>query len=304
MIPTIRDELYLQKVNSGLQQLQRYDFPRLEPQPSEPTSHNELSPGSKLPVDGGLHPGYPIRQNPQSPQHPPGLGSPFKVLQQNLETNRDKGLPPRPPRGETLTFLANMSPTFEPAPYSLPLQNCPSRIGEVDRSDDIDIDPVTVQRISSSGNITYSIEAGGHKYTAMAQVGSGGFGYVWYAIKDGKEEVAIKVVDKAGLLAQFVLCAKDGRPTTQQLLEGSQLAAEAVSAEYEAFKRITEERSPFLTPLLHAFDDKDNFYFVMVRPIYVNFPTWVKHPPEVLPADPSHEGNVRIYALAVAPRCC
>jgi len=100
---------------------------------------------------------------------------------------------------------------------------------------------------------------------ATAQVGSGGFGYVWYAIKDGKEEVAIKVIDKAGLLASFVYCTKGERPTIQQLLEGSPIAAAAISAEYEAFKRVTEERSPFVTPLLHAFEDKENFYFVMVR---------------------------------------
>jgi serine/threonine protein kinase len=122
-----------------------------------------------------------------------------------------------------------------------------------------------VERISNNGNLAYSIQAGGHKYVATAQVGSGGFGYVWYAIKDQKEEVAIKVIDKAGLLAQFVYCAKDKRPTMQQLFKGSQAAAAAISSEYEAFKRVTEVRSPFLTPLLHSFEDEDNFYFVMVR---------------------------------------
>lgn len=122
-----------------------------------------------------------------------------------------------------------------------------------------------VERILINGHLAYSIQAGGHKYVATAQVGSGGFGYVWYAIKDQKEEVAIKVIDKAGLLVQFINCGKDKRPTIQQLLEGSQAAATAISAEYEAFKRVTEEQSPFLTPLLHAFEDENNFYFVMVR---------------------------------------
>ena len=295
-IPSIPDEPSPQKVNM-FQQSRLYDFPCLEPQLDEPTSpafgmdNGPLLylPKSNLPVDGGLHPGYPTRQDPQNPQCPPGLGSPFKAGQQNPKKNDDNGPPPRPPRGETVAFLANMSPTFEPAPFNLPLRNYSSSL-HVNRASGIEIDrgAVTVQRISNNGNIAYSIGAGGHKYLATAQVGSGGFGYVWYAIKDGKEEVAIKVVDKAGLLAQFVFCAKDKHPTTQQLLEGSRSAAEVVDAEYEALKRVNEDRSPFLTPLLHAFEDKNNFYFVMVRQVKIKFPTCVKYPSEVLPPNPSY----------------
>ncbi|KAG0703910.1 kinase-like domain-containing protein [Suillus ampliporus] len=156
-----------------------------------------------------------------------------------------------------------MFPTLEPT-ANFQSHNCPPR-PEIAHAGNIEHDSgaVTVEKISNNGNLAYSIQAGGHKYIATAQVGSGGFGYVWYAIKNGKEEVAIKVVDKAGLLAQFVYCAKDERPNMQQLLEASPAAAATISAEYEAFKRVTEERSPFLTPLLHAFEDKDNFYFVM-----------------------------------------
>ncbi|KAG2156381.1 kinase-like domain-containing protein [Suillus clintonianus] len=157
-----------------------------------------------------------------------------------------------------------MSPTLEFAASNLQSHNCPPRPEET-RADNLkhDSGAVTIKRISNNGNLAYVIQAGGHRYVATAQVGSGGFGYVWYAIKDRKEEVAIKVIDKAGLLAQFASCAKDERPTMQQLLKGSPRAVAVVSAEYETFKRITEERSPFLTPLLHAFEDVDNFYFVM-----------------------------------------
>ncbi|OAX43247.1 kinase-like protein [Rhizopogon vinicolor AM-OR11-026] len=266
VVPTIPDESPPQKVNLDLQQSQLYEFPRLESQLDEqplPALRVDDEPPrcSSGSADGGLHPGYPTRQDLQDLQHPPGLGSPFKAQQQ---IPLDNGPPPRPPRGETLAFLANMSPTFEPAPFYLQLHNSPWR-PDVAWAGDVEIDSgaVTVQRVSNKGNITYTIEADGHKYLATAQVGSGGFGYVWYAIKDGKEEVAIKVVDKGALLARCVQCAKDGRPTTQQLFEGSQAAATAISAECDAFKRVTEERSPFLTPLLHAFEDKDNFYFVM-----------------------------------------
>jgi hypothetical protein len=150
-----------------------------------------------------------------------------------------------------------MFPILESSASKFQSYNCPPTSGVAQAS--------IVERILNNGNVAYSIRAGGHKYFATAQVGSGGFGYVWYAIKDQQEEVAIKVIDKAGLLAQFVNCAKDKRPTVQQLREGSQAAATAIGAEYEAFKRVTEEQSPFLTPLLHAFEDENNFYFVMVR---------------------------------------
>ncbi|KAG1752463.1 kinase-like domain-containing protein [Suillus paluster] len=157
-----------------------------------------------------------------------------------------------------------MSPILERVTLNFRSHNHPPR-PKVAQTSNIEHDSgaVTIKSISNNGNLAYSIQAGGHKYIATAQVGSGGFGYVWYAIKDGKEEVAIKVIDKAGLLAQFVCSAKDERPNLQQLFEGSPRAAAAIRAEYEAFKRVTEERSPFLTPLLHAFEDKDNFYFVM-----------------------------------------
>jgi hypothetical protein len=249
--PTIPDEASLEKAT-----LQLYEFPHLESRSDEtptPAPRLDHDLGLKVPTDGGLH------------SRPPGLGYPFRVQRKSPEKNRDNGPPPRPPRGSTLSFIANMSPTFEPTPFYLQ-QNSPLR-PDLGRAGDVKIDSgaVTVHRISNNGKITYSIEAGGHKYLATGQIGSGGFGYVWYAIQDGKEEVAIKVVDKAGLLGQFVICAEDGQPTTTQLLEGSQSAAQVVKAEYDAFKRITEERSPFLTPLLHAFEDKDNFYFVMVR---------------------------------------
>lgn len=270
MVPTILDESSPQKVNLDLQP-QLYEFPRLESHSDEPPlpvprMDDEPPRCPSGPANGGLHPGYPTREDPQDLRYPPGLGlgSPFKVQQQISKGDLDNGPPPRPQRGETLSFIANMSPTFEPAPFYLQ-HNGPLR-PDAARTDDIDMDsgPVIVQKISSSGNMAYSIRAGGHNYVATAQVGSGGYGYVWYAIKDNKEEVAIKVVDKAGLLARCVYCP-DGRLTSRQLLDGSGLAARTIRSEYEAFVRITEEQSPFLAPLLHAFEDKDNFYFVMVR---------------------------------------
>ncbi|KAG1815726.1 kinase-like domain-containing protein [Suillus subaureus] len=270
MMPTIPNELSSQKARLGLQQYdfvfphfplgqllspathapshksridrQRYNslIPQLQcDQSPSPAPHESprYPPGLKLPADKkpGVQAGH-LRSVPSI--HPTQQGSVFKLRQDVTQRNLDNDASPRPPRGNVALNLADVFPTLGSSASNF-------------------------QLISNNGNLAYSIQAGGHKYVATAQVGSGGFGYVWYAIKDQKEEVAIKVIDKAGLLARFVYCAKDKRPTMQQLLAGSQVAAAAISSEYEAFKRVTEERSPFLTPLLHAFEDEDNFYFVM-----------------------------------------
>ncbi|KAG1755367.1 kinase-like domain-containing protein [Suillus lakei] len=259
--PSHKSRLDPQQYDSLIPQPQFHRSP--SPAPHEPP---RCPPGLKLPADRKLgvqawHLGpassvHPTQQGTQDLQHPLGLGSPFKLLQDVPKQNLDNDASPRPPRGNTELNIANMFPTLESSASNFRSHNY-SPIPEVTQANTV------VERISNNGNLSYSIQAGGHKYVATAQVGSGGFGYVWYAIKDEKEEVAIKVIDKAGLLAQFVYCAKGERPTMQQLLEGSPRAAAAISAEYEAFKRVTEERSPFLTPLLHAFQDNDNFYFVM-----------------------------------------
>lgn len=283
MVPTISGEPSSQKAYLGLQR-KDFVFPhfplgqslshvahasshksRLDPQPHgsvipqpqcdqspSPAPHQlpRCPPGLKLPADRkpGVHAEH---LRPASSVHLTQQGSPFELRQDALERDLDKDTSPRPLRGNTVLNLADVFPTLGSSASNFQLTP------EVTQASTI------VERISNNGNLAYSIQAGGHKYVATAQVGSGGFGYVWYAIKDQKEEVAIKVIDKAGLLAQFVYCAKDKRPTMQQLFEGSQAAAAAISSEYEAFKRVTEVRSPFLTPLLHSFEDEDNFYFVM-----------------------------------------
>ncbi|KAG1768684.1 kinase-like domain-containing protein [Suillus occidentalis] len=238
---------------------QRHDslIPRLQcdqlpsPAPYEPPQH---PPGLKLPADGkpGAQAGH-LRPAPFV--HSVQQGSLFELPQDVAKRNLDNDASPRPPRCNNELNLADMFPILESSASKFQSYNCPPTFEVAQAS--------IVERTLNNGNLAYSIRAGGHKYFATAQVGSGGFGYVWYAIKDQQEEVAIKVIDKAGLLAQFVNCAKDKRPTVQQIREGSQAAAAAIGAEYEAFKRVTEEQSPFLTPLLHAFEDENNFYFVM-----------------------------------------
>ncbi|KAG2115792.1 kinase-like domain-containing protein, partial [Suillus discolor] len=208
-------------------------------------------PGLKLPVD--RKPGVQAGHLRAPSVHFMQQGSPSELLQDVTKRNLGNDASLRLAQGNTELNLGNMFSTLEPSASNFQSSSTP----EAKQAS------VIVQRISNDGNLAYSIQAGGHTYVATAQVGSGAFGYVWYAIKDQTEEVAIKVINKVGLLAQFVCCAKDKRPTMQQLLEGSQAAAAAISAEYEAFKRVTEEQSPFLTPLLHAFEDEDNFYFVM-----------------------------------------
>lgn len=212
-------------------------------------------PGLRLPADRkpGVQAGH-LRPAPFV--HSAQQGSLFELPQDVPKRNLDNDASPQPPRCNTERNLADMFPILESSASKFQSHNCPPTFEVAQAS-------TFVERTLNNGNLAYSIQAGGHKYFATAQVGSGGFGYVWYAIKDQQEEVAIKVIDKAGLLAQFVDCAKDQRPTLKQLCDGSQAAATAIGAEYEAFKRVTEEQSPFLTPLLHAFEDENNFYFVM-----------------------------------------
>lgn len=239
---------------------QRHDFliPQLQcdqlpsPAPHEPP---RCPPSLKLPA--GRKPGVQAGHLRPAPfVHSAQQGSLFELPQDVPKRNLDNDASPRPPRCNTELNLADMFPILESSASKFQSYNCPPTFEVAQAS-------IFVERTLNNGNLAYSIQAGGHKYFATAQVGSGGFGYVWYAIKDQQEEVAIKVIDKAGLLAQFVNCAKDKRPTVQQLREGSRAAATAIGAEYEAFKRVTEEQSPFLTPLLHAFEDENNFYFVM-----------------------------------------
>ncbi|KAG2060229.1 kinase-like protein [Suillus hirtellus] len=284
MASTIPDELFSQKARLGSQQYDyvfphsplgqsllsathassykscldphRYDplIPQLQCDQSPSSTPHEpprCPPGLKLPADRkpGVQAGHLCASSVQITQQ----GSPSDLLQDVAKRNLDNDASLRLARGNTELNLSDMFPTLELSASNF--QSSPTPKAKQAS--------VIVERISNDGNIAYSIQAGGHKYIATAQVGSGGFGYVWYAIKDQTEEVAIKVIDKAGLLTQFVHCTKDKRPTVQQLLEGSEAAAAAISAEYETFKRVTEEQSPFLTPLLHAFEDEDNFYFVM-----------------------------------------
>ncbi|KAG2155105.1 kinase-like domain-containing protein [Suillus bovinus] len=284
MVPTIPDEISSQEARLGLQQYdfvfphfplgqslspaahasshkscldqQRYDsiVPRIQcdqPPSSAPHEPPRCPPGLKPPTDRkpGVQAGHLC---PALPIHPTQKESRFELTQDVPKHNLYNDAS----RGNTELKLADMFPTLEYSNSNCQPYNFPQTPEVIQAS-------TVVEKISNNGNLSYSIQAGGHVYVATAQVGSGGFGYVWYAIKDQAEEVAIKVIDKAGLLAQFVSCTNDKRPTEQQLLEGSQAAAAAISAEYEAFKRVTEEQSPFLTPLLHAFEDEDNFYFVM-----------------------------------------
>ncbi|KAG1868108.1 kinase-like domain-containing protein [Suillus tomentosus] len=284
MVPTTLDEPFFQKARLGSQQYD-YVFPHfplgqslssatrassykscLDPQrydplipplqcdrspSSVPHEPPRCPPGLKLPADKkpGVQAGHLRAPSIYLTQQ----GSPSELLQDVTKRDLDNDGSLRLARGNTELNLGDTFSTLEPSASNFQSSSTP----EAKQAS------VIVERISNDGNLAYSIQAGGHKYVATAQVGSGAFGYVWYAIKDQTEEVAIKVIDKAGLLAQFVYCAKDKRPTMQQLLEGSQAAAAAISAEYETFKRVTEEQSPFLTPLLHAFEDEDNFYFVM-----------------------------------------
>ncbi|KAG1798575.1 uncharacterized protein HD556DRAFT_1440282 [Suillus plorans] len=134
---------------------------------STPHEPPQCPPGLKLPADRkpGVQAGHLCASSVQLTQQ----GSPSELLQDVTKRNLDNDASLRLMRGNTELNLGDMFPTLEPSASNF--QSSPTP------------------------------KAGGHKYIATAQVSSGGFSYVWYTIKDQTEEVAIKVIDKAGLLA-------------------------------------------------------------------------------------------------------
>ncbi|KAH7924059.1 kinase-like protein [Leucogyrophana mollusca] len=106
----------------------------------------------------------------------------------------------------------------------------------------------------------------GRPFTLEHEIGSGSFGVVWSATSVATrdlpaEEIAIKVFNKpASLLDNLIAKTPSG-----VLLRPGCLEKEAgqIRREFEILKKVTEARSPFLTPLLRGFSDDDNVYFVM-----------------------------------------
>ncbi|KAH7924679.1 kinase-like protein [Leucogyrophana mollusca] len=101
-----------------------------------------------------------------------------------------------------------------------------------------------------------------HRFIIQHQIGAGSFGFVWSAIADDLQEVAIKVVSKTMLIARYVTSVGTNDEITFR--NGFEDAtANVIVNELNALKTVTAGGSPFLTPLLYAFSDADNFYFVM-----------------------------------------
>ncbi|KAH7904651.1 kinase-like domain-containing protein [Hygrophoropsis aurantiaca] len=98
------------------------------------------------------------------------------------------------------------------------------------------------------------------------EIGSGGFGVVWSATSVGTrhqqpEEVAIKVTNKLDLLYDRINAMTPTRVFIDDHAMDS--AKDQVQKEFQVLRKITEAESPFLTPLLRAFSDEDNFYYIM-----------------------------------------
>ncbi|KAH7931322.1 kinase-like protein [Leucogyrophana mollusca] len=100
-----------------------------------------------------------------------------------------------------------------------------------------------------------------HTFSIRSTLGSGGFGIVWYATTETGQEVAIKVVNK--VLAFDAHMPASGDPGYNHGREASDIARSIVETEFNILQRVTAAGSPFLTSLLYAFSDDDNFYFVM-----------------------------------------
>ena len=95
-------------------------------------------------------------------------------------------------------------------------------------------------------------------FTIIRQIGKGGFAEVYVARRKtgAKELVAIKKMDKLTLLR-----IKDGNDGKRGGAKGSTVRlSSTVWTERHVWSRIA---SPFLVPLLHAFQDENHLYYVM-----------------------------------------
>ncbi|EIW85710.1 kinase-like protein [Coniophora puteana RWD-64-598 SS2] len=100
------------------------------------------------------------------------------------------------------------------------------------------------------------------RFTVLKSIGNGTFGSVVYARTDERREVAIKIVNKRKLLASKVLRRNVPREWVPAY---NRAAADDILGELTALHLITSRpnASPFLTPMLNAWTDENNVYFVM-----------------------------------------
>ncbi|KAH7920141.1 kinase-like protein [Leucogyrophana mollusca] len=106
------------------------------------------------------------------------------------------------------------------------------------------------------------LEYNGHMFTVQGEIGRGTFGFVWSALTEDNEEVAIKVMHKRKMLYDMFRERQLSSKWNYALALNNEVAS-IVRDEVEALKRVTEADCPFLTPLLCSFSDDTNFYLVM-----------------------------------------
>ncbi|KAH7916788.1 kinase-like domain-containing protein [Hygrophoropsis aurantiaca] len=105
------------------------------------------------------------------------------------------------------------------------------------------------------------LEFNGHQFTIMGTLGYGGFGFVWHAMMETGQEVAIKVIDKVLAFDHYMSSTNS---TEDDNWRGSSLsAATTVWNEFKILEDLTSVGCAFLTPLLFSFSDDENFYLVM-----------------------------------------
>ncbi|KAH7890104.1 kinase-like domain-containing protein [Phlebopus sp. FC_14] len=154
------------------------------------------------------------------------------------------------------------SPAFIPTPYRIPPPIRPSRAANCrlfETGFDYAADPFAATRLPprrwQAGDFLRHRD---HTFKIHREIGSGSYGFVWYAKDKDDREVAIKVINKRMLLSTFAEERGQGVYTLDE-----DFPRKMVITEYLALKRLTEQKARQSTPLLNAFTDSSNVYFVM-----------------------------------------
>ncbi|KAH7887480.1 hypothetical protein F5I97DRAFT_2072803 [Phlebopus sp. FC_14] len=116
----------------------------------------------------------------------------------------------------------------------------------------------------------FEVNSGPFKYQILSTIGRGGNGTVWHGqLLEGEKpmDVAIKVINTTLAYSRHVtdrrLIDRVEPFVLHYLIKDTDEAAFWIQHELDVLRRLGQGPSPFLSPLLHAFRDEQNFYFVM-----------------------------------------
>ncbi|EIW76188.1 kinase-like protein [Coniophora puteana RWD-64-598 SS2] len=174
--------------------------------------------------------------------------------------------------GDTIVPFHHLpSPKITLEAATLALLECPTRASSFSFGKRTDTKPPeTLDSILARKPLTFPFRLGGGsghtttQFHLIKEIGRGSFGAVCYALSSAGDEVAIKIVDKAGTLFNHPHFGG----SDETLEAGLRGVVRWVGEELSALRRVSEDvvgagGCPFVAPLLCAFADRGSFYMVM-----------------------------------------